>query len=246
MPRQARQKSASGYLHLIARGIGRQVLFEESEDYRRYLSLLERYSGETGVVVCAYCLMENHVHILVRDESGRTPLMMKKLGVSYSAYFNRKYDRHGHLFQDRYKSEAVEDDAYLLTVFRYILQNPKKAGICPVDRYPWSSYQHIKASDTFVDCTLIRGMLGGDRQLVAYIKAENNDTCMEYGGKWDDDLAKEKLCAVLDGQSGTILQSMDRAARNDALRRLKQAGLSVRQIERLTGIGRNIVQRVIE
>ena len=104
MPRQARVKSESGYTHLIVRGIGRQVLFEAREDYQFYLAILERYSHETEIQVCAYCLMENHVHLLVCDANARIALMMKKLGVSYSQYFNRKYKRQGHLFQDRYLS----------------------------------------------------------------------------------------------------------------------------------------------
>ncbi len=86
MPRQPRQHSESGYLHLIVRGIGKQLLFEEREDSHFFLSLLRRYSAETSVSVLAYCLMENHVHLLVRDEQGQTPLLMKKLGVSYSSY----------------------------------------------------------------------------------------------------------------------------------------------------------------
>ena len=86
MSRKARQLSSSGYLHLIARGIGRQALFEEKADYNFYLSILKEYSAETGIVVCCYCLMENHVHLLVHDKASQTPILMKKLGVSYSGF----------------------------------------------------------------------------------------------------------------------------------------------------------------
>ena len=95
-------------------------MFEEAADYQRFLSSLERICGETEVKICTYCLMENHVHLLVCDPKGHTPLMRQKLGVSYSQYFNRKYDRSGYLLQDRYKSEAIENNTYLLLVFRYI------------------------------------------------------------------------------------------------------------------------------
>ena len=114
--------SSSGYMHIITRGIGRQLLFEEDQDYLHYLAVLEKYSLETAVYICAYCLMENHVHLLVHGESEQIILFMKKLGVNYAGWFNWKYERTGHLFQDRYKSEPVEDDGYLLTVFRYNLQ----------------------------------------------------------------------------------------------------------------------------
>ena len=83
MPRQARQLSESGYLHLIVRGIGKQILFEDREDRLFFLSRLKRFCAETNVSVLAYCLMENHVHLLVHDQEHSTPLLMKKLGVPY-------------------------------------------------------------------------------------------------------------------------------------------------------------------
>jgi len=242
MPRQPRQTSESGHLHLIVRGIGRQALFEEGADYQFYLGILRRYARETGVAVCAYCLMENHVHLLARDAEGRTPQLMKKLGVSYSAYFNKKYERCGHLFQDRYLSEAIEDDAYLLTAFRYILNNPAKAGICPAAAYAWSSYAQYDQPESFVDTALLRGLIGDRAQLDAFLAGEGGSACMEYD-KRDEVWQQDLLRSILGTENGMVLQNMDRAARNDALHRLKEAGLTVRRIERLTGIGRNIIQR---
>ena len=115
MPRTARQFSHSGYMHVIIRGNGKQILFEDYEDHYFFLSILKRYCEETEVRILAYCLMENHVHLLVHDLEGNTSQMMKKIGVSYSGYYNRKYERTGHLFQDRFRSELIEDEAYLLT-----------------------------------------------------------------------------------------------------------------------------------
>ncbi|MBQ7184717.1 MAG: transposase [Clostridia bacterium] len=105
------------------------MLFEAEEDYAYYLDALEKYSRDLHVTVCAYCLMEDHVHLLMYDPEQRIPTLMKKLGVRYSYYFNRKYVRIGPVFGDRYRSEAVEDNRYLLSVYRYILREPEKAGI---------------------------------------------------------------------------------------------------------------------
>ena len=244
MPRQARALSEFGYMHLIVRGIGRQIIFEEAEDYQRFLTTLERFCGETEVKLSAYCLMENHVHLLVSDPKGNVPLLMKKLGVSYSRYFNGKYKRSGHLFQDRYLSEIVEDDAYLLMVFRYILNNPQKAGICEASNYPWSSYGQYENSATFIDLTRVRSLLGGTAQYAAFIEAVNEDQCMEWERTAkDDQWAKDILHKCLNVKSGTALQQYERNKRNEALRTLKARGLTVRQIERLTGINRNIVQK---
>lgn len=244
MPRQARQRSDSGYLHLIVRGIGKQFLFEEREDYTFFLSALRRYCGETGVRVLAYCLMENHVHLLVRDSEGCTPQLMKKIGVTYAQYFNRKYERSGHLFQDRYRSEAVEDESYLLAVFRYILNNPQKAGLGPVADYEWSSYAQYGDAGAFVDTALLQDLIGDWEQYTAFLAAGKADDCMEYEApRRDDAWAKAVIRDCLDGGSGMVLQSCDKAKRDAVLRQLKQKGLSVRQLERLTGINRGVIQK---
>ncbi len=244
MPRHGRVQSRSGYMHLIVRGIGKQILFEDTEDYNRFLSTLERFCMETGVRVCAYCLMENHVHLLIYDKKKNVSLMMKKLEVSYSMYFNRKYERSGHLFQDRYLSENVENDSYLLTVFRYILNNPHKAGICTTQAYPWSSYRQYEHPAPFMDLRLIRHLLGHCEQYTAFLHTENRDLCLEWEKrKHDDQWALDIIKKSLHVKSGTALQNFSRKERNEALRVLKKHGISIRQIERLTGINRNIVQK---
>ncbi len=243
MARQARELSDSGYMHVIVRGIGRQLLFETEEDYLFYLDALERYSKELHVTVCAWCLMENHVHLLLCDTGKQIPLLMKKLGVRYSWYFNQKYERTGHLFQDRYRSEKIEDDAYLTTVFRYILRNPEKAGICKASEYRWSSYAMYGVRTSFADTRALEEMVGDRAAYAAWIAEENEDECLEdTPPKHDDGWAIKEIHRQLHGESGTALQHMNKAERDEMLRKLKKAGLTVRQIERLTGINRGTVQ----
>ena len=244
MPRKARTISITGYFHVIVRGIGKQILFEENKDYGYYVSLLRKYAVETGVTICAYCLMDNHVHLLLNDVKGDLALFMKKMGVSYAIYFNKKYERTGHLFQDRFISEAVEDEGYLLTVFRYILNNPYAAGICPASEYLWSSYGRYEDPESFVDTTLLRQMIGNWEQYAEFIAEKNDDQCMEYFPvKKDDEWAKAKIHKVLGIESGTELQAYARSRRDEALRMLKKEGLTVRQIERMTGISHSVIQR---
>ena len=86
--------------------------------------------------------MNNHIHLLIKEGQEELGTVFRRIGAKYVYWYNRKYSRRGHLFQDRYKSEVVEDDGYLLTVLRYIHQNPLKAGIVKnIEQYPWSSYQ---------------------------------------------------------------------------------------------------------
>ncbi|MBR4502283.1 MAG: transposase [Clostridia bacterium] len=244
MARQARELSDSGYMHVIVRGTDRQPLFATEEDYAFYLASLDRYSLVLRVTVCAWCLMENHAHLLLYDTGKQIPTLMKKLGVRYSRYFNQKYDRTGHLFQDRYRSEKVEDDAYLATVFRYILRNPEKAGICKASEYRWSSYALYGNRESLADTGALEKIIGDQGAYETWIAEENDDECLEYmPPKHDDDWALKVIHKQLGGISGAALRDMDREVRNGALRKLKKAGLSVRQIERLTGINRGTIQK---
>ena len=244
MPRSPRTKSESGYMHLITRGISKQILFADRDDFRLFLSLLERYSRETEVTVCCYCLMDNHVHLLVYDPSGNVSLFMQKLNGSYSAYFNEKYDRSGHLFQDRFKSENIESENYLLTVFRYIMNNPQKAGICRASDYEWSSYRLYDRPDSFVRTGPFSELIGTREEYEAYIAAKNDDECMEYGSeRHDDQWALREIRKTIGTENVMELQSWPREKRNAAIRMLKEKGLKIRQIERLTGINRGMIQK---
>ena len=244
MARKKRESSETGYFHLITRGNNKQILFEEDEDYRFYLSRLGKYSREQEITINAYCLMENHVHLLVNDQQGHVPEMMQKIGISYTKYYNDKYERGGHLFQGRYLSEPIRDGVYLLTVFRYILNNPRKAGICPADQYRWSSYRAYFKTGTSINIGFVRERFPTAEMYREYIGTANDDVCMEYEkAAQDDDWALETIRNSLGIVSGSELQGLQKKERDSALKRLKAAGLTVRQIERLTGISRNIIQR---
>ena len=245
MARRVRAQSNTGYLHLILRGNNKQILFEEDEDYRFFLSRLGRYARETEVTLNAYCLMENHVHLLVNDQQGNVSEMMKKLEVSYTKRYNEKYECCGHLFQGRFLSELVQTEVYLLTVFRYILNNPQKAGICRADQYRWNSYKAYFRESAAIDLSFIRERFPTEKEYREYIGTPNEDDCMEYEPPVrDDEWAKGIIRRCFGVASGTELQNWEREKRDKALKQLKDEGLTVRQIERLTGIGRGIVQRL--
>ena len=231
-------------MHLITRGVGKQLIFETGSDYRFFLKMLEKFSGETDVKILAYCLMSNHVHLLVFDAFGNTSSMMRKLETTYAAHFNEKYERVGHLFQNRFLNENIANERQLLTVFRYILNNPEKAGICKASSYAWSSYACCDNPDSFVDTSLLLDLIGGRNAFREFMSEENNDVCLEPSDyRRNDQWAKQKLPQILHVESGTFIQQLSRRERDAALRELKENGLSLRQIERLTGISKSVVQR---
>jgi putative transposase len=129
--------------HIIQRGNNRSACFYSEADYRRYLQDLDEQSEKYGCRIHAYCLMTNHVHLLVTPELVESAgLMMKNLGQRYVQYINRSYRRSGTLWEGRFRSCLAQDETYVLACYRYIELNPVRA--CMVDHpaeYSWSSYR---------------------------------------------------------------------------------------------------------
>lgn len=235
---------SSTILHVIVRGNGKQILFEDYSDYMHFLELLKKYRDETNVILLAYCLMDNHAHLLVMDLEHQISVFMKRLGISYAMYFNRRYDHVGHVFQGRFLSENITSDLYLRTVFRYILKNPEKAGIAKASDYRWNSYHEYGKSGCLCDSSCLLYLIGDLDSLDALLDEADETEVMEYyRTKHDDEWALKIICSSLQIQSGTELQHFPKAERNDALAFLKGQGLTVRQLERLTGISKGVIQR---
>lgn len=243
MPRQARIKSESGYYHILLRGIGKQRIFEDCKDREKFIEILKKYKEELQYKVIAYCLMENHVHLLIEDVNRQLDLMMKKIAGSYAYYFNWKYERVGHLFQDRFKSEPVEDDIYFLTVIRYIHQNPYKAGISEIGDYRWSSYSDYVRQQGLSDTEKTLEMLGGKNAFIEFVNENEERNCLDVSSvhRLTDEKAAEIIKRTINLKNIQDIQSFDVATRNMVLHSLKDEGISIRQLERLTGINRGVI-----
>jgi len=253
MARRPRVRSKSGIYHIIMRGINRQTIFEDEEDCNKFIETLKKYKEICGFELYAYCLMENHLHLLLKE--GKEPLeqVMRKICGSYVYWYNQKYDRIGSLFQDRYASEPVEDDAYFLAALRYIFQNPVKAGlVTSVWEYIWSNYNEYIVKNKMTDVNFVFGMLNINKEIAIkkfeeYIKKTNNDTCLDItkGCKIADKDARIIIKNICKIDHTTDLQKFDICFRNSCLKELKEKHrLSIRQIERLTGINRGIISKL--
>ena len=242
MPRCARILSESGYYHVVNRGVGRQILFEDKEDYVRFLDTLRRYLKEEPFELIAYCLMENHFHLLLHVEDNLERIM-KRLSCSYAHYFNEKYEREGHLFQDRFRSEPITDDSYLLAAVRYIHNNPMKAGICSREGYPWSSWHEYVEQPDLVSTDIVLSITDGIDGFLELSRSNEDLEALDIAEKAgvSDSEAQNIIRKELHLESGTQLQGMGRAERDAAIRLLKEHHLSVRQIARLTGINRGVI-----
>lgn len=141
MPREARKLSSINIYHIMIRGNRKQDIFLEDEDRFKFIKVLKKTKQKKEYMLYAYCLMNNHVHLLIKEKDEQLSQTMKRINVSYVNYFNQKYQQVGHLFQDRFRSEPIEDENYLLAVLSYIHNNPLNAFIAKnLEEYAWSSY----------------------------------------------------------------------------------------------------------
>ena len=172
MARRPRVFAPGLLYHVIVRGNQRRKTFRCDDDYKAYLDRLERYRAKCQVRIYAYCLMPNHVHLLV--ETGSTPLakFMQGLQQSYTQHFNRSYRKVGHLFQGRYKAIICHRDKYLLALVRYIHLNPVRAKLAArPERYRYSGHNSYLTNGTakIVEVTPILKLLGGKKAYERFV-----------------------------------------------------------------------------
>jgi REP element-mobilizing transposase RayT len=235
----------------MLRGINRQNIFECDEDHVRFLEAVAAVKEISDFELFGYCLMGNHVHLLLKTGQEPLGIIFKRIGVRYVSWFNRKYVRSGHLFQGRFKSEPVEDSRYLLAVLRYIHNNPVKAGLCRrVDEYRWSSCRdYIAKNSSLADTTAVLTMLSSSptnaaARFMEFMQIDTDDEFLDVEAlaeNPDDALRRklEKLCGI---STVAQFQALPVKERNRNIRILRDAKLSIRQISRMTGIPFGIVR----
>ncbi len=251
MPRHARKKSSIQTYHVVIKGADRQLLFEETKDYLKYLDILEFYKQECQFELYAYCLMSNHVHLLIHTPITPLETIFRKINTTYACWFNLKYSRTGSVQDGRYFSEPVDTIDYLLTVVRYIHYNPAKAGLEtePGTGYLWSSFiEYQKEISGLADTEYVLKMFEGIDQ---FLKMHNNipcDVCLDIKKcrkRIPDDVAKDMIAENCNCNSTADFQKLSTIVRNKYIVLLHQKGISVRQLNRLTGIPRGVIEKTI-
>ena len=245
MTRTSRLLSESGWYHVIVRGNGRQLLFEDDDDRELFCRLMSEHFAKAHVLLGAWCLMSNHVHLLVEDPQQHISQAIHGLATAYALRFNARTGHVGSVFQGRYKSIPIETDHQLLGVVRYIHENPERAGVARASEYRWSSYREYVGAFSMCNSSAIRELMdefGGfeavsaDDRFGGYVER----SC----GRVVDEDALLAAKSALDGIDPASLKGLDIAYRNACLQRLRSAGLTIKQVERVTGIGRSVISRV--
>ncbi|HWQ77074.1 MAG TPA: transposase [Syntrophomonas sp.] len=254
MARKARERCESCIYHVVLRGINRQDIFYDDDDFKRFLETIKKKKTESQFELYGYCLMSNHVHILIHEKNDNISRIMSRIGTSYAWWYNRKYDRTGHVFQGRYGSECIDNDTYLLAVIRYIHNNPVKAKIIQeAEDYRWSSIHAYYGGNEYpvglTETEFILGIIDENKteaikKFEEYMKQENEDNCLDdqIRLRKTDSEVKAEIEAIMNGEPIEKLPALEKAKRQEILRKIKKSeGITQRQIARVTGLNQGII-----
>ena len=252
MPRTARKKSSTGIYHIMLRGIDRQKIFRDRKDYSHFMIILRECKEKSDFKLYAYCLMPNHVHFLIKSENEPLDIIMKRIASRYASWFNFKYQRIGHLFQDRYKSECVENEEYFLTVLRYIMQNPIKAKLeRQMGVYAWTSYrEYYLREGNVADFEPVIKMYGEHSALIRFLNTANEDQIMdadeESTYRMNENKSKEIFYSVTGLKETSDFLELDKGIQNNYIFKMHENGVPIMHISRMTGISKSSVHRIIK
>jgi REP element-mobilizing transposase RayT len=244
MPRQQRDKSNTGYYHIMIQGHDRKDIFIDDQDKMYFIEILKtkKENNRYGLI------MDNHAHLLLQEREEGIASIMKRINVSYVFYFNKKYKKTGHLFQDRYRSEKIEDDSYLLMATRYIHKNPVKAGIVKkAEKYKWSSYKAYIEEDTVlakaIDKELVLGIFSEDKneakeEFIKFTNMKEEDKFIEID---------EKANRMEESQALKLWEELikNEESLEEKLKKFKEkTKLPLRKLAEITGTNKDTINKI--
>lgn len=250
MARKPRAQSKTGIHHVMLRGINKQIIFHDKEDSYKFLKILSSAKEKLDFDIFAYCIMNNHVHLLIKEKENTIGQIIGTIASKFATWYNAKYERVGYLFQDRFKSEAVETNEYFLTVIRYIHQNPVKAALCKtVGEYEFSSYNEYLSTpflinkDFVFECTNMQSFLALHTNII-------DDDCLEMKEESNIRITDEKSQFIFEKYTGCKNEAeflrLPETQKQNNIHELYKLGLSIRQICLLTGITKHHVIKHIK
>ncbi len=233
----------------MLRGVNGQQIFEDKEDCEKIIQILKDYKVISEYKIFAYCLMGNHIHLLMQEITEPIEVFMKRITTKFVYWYNIKYKRTGHLFQDRFKSEPVEDDTYLLTVLRYIHRNPIKAGLVDgVEAYEYSSYNEYVYGSDLIDTEYVFEIMSKE-ELQQFNQEESLDKCLDVEDKTRvrviDEEAKIIIAKISKCKNATEFQYLKNNFQEKYIKKFYDKGISIRQISRLCGVSKGRVEKCV-
>lgn len=243
MSRHPRQLSKSGIYHVIIRGNNKQNIFLDDNDRKLFIKKMYYYAKQEEIKILAYCLLNNHVHILVGNATTTLSKFMLRLNTSYSRLFNIKYDRTGHLFQGRFLSTPIETNEKFKITIRYILKNSDKKNTGKYIDYKWSNYKNLTES-SYSQNKFIFDIFHSKKEFINYISEKIIDINFDYDTniRFSDKQALKLIKKLLKIDDPTKLLQYDKNTLVHKIKILKKHKLSQNQISRITGVSRKIIR----
>ena len=258
MSRLARSNSKirTNTYHILLRGINKQDIFIDKYDKDKFTKYLFETKEKYNYSIYSYVIMNNHVHLNIYDKEDSMSKIIHKLCTSYGMYFNKKYERVGHIFQNRFKSIGIDTEEYLLNLVRYIHRNPEKDGISKLNKYKWSSYnEYINNSKFITDIDFILDLFDEDRKkaiekFVQYnqlVDRLHSDAEYEFESRLSDEDANYCIKRILNIKNILEIQNYKKAKKCEMIYKISQiAGISSSQMVRLLGMSKRTIQRIIK
>ena len=250
-------KTITGFYHVCARGTGKQLIFENDADRWEFLELMRECCRDTRVTIVAWCLMGGHVDLVLLDYEDEMSAAMQRLLLTYARRFNKRTGRAGCLFCERFERRSLDTDWQVMEAIRSVHADPQEAGISLIERYPWSSFpEHLCAYDGdaadvargFSDPSCVLELFGSAEGFIAYSLSTPDGSepalCDMKETEWERHAFADKMAKSL-GVPLHGVKAAPSAQRNIVILGLHDAGFTVRQIERYTGIGKSTVSRIV-
>ena len=254
MPRKPRTLSSTGIYHIILRSVNQHIIFEEDSDYQKFLFILSDCKKKYDIDIYAYCLMDNHIHILLLLPKDKLSSFFQSLGTRFVRWYNNKYSRSGHLFQDRFYSSAIENNHAFLSALIYIHDNPVKANMCRhASEYRWSSIgAYYGAKNSLVNLSFAYNIAGSKDSLLHFFAQEtvsSDDPLFKKDHRqtnhfFTDEKALAVFKSVTHLSSASEATTLEKAKRNAYIRALKEKSLTIKQIARIMDVSASTVKRI--
>lgn len=246
---KSRIHSANGMYHVVIKGNNQNDVFCDEEDNLKFLYILKDVQDADKVDFYAYCLMVNHAHLILRIKKENISQVMRSIMLRYVKWYNKKYERTGRLFEDRFFSNPIATKAYFLAALRYVYNNPVKAGLCrSVAGYRWSSFKQLFLENTGVIPDLTQALHKISLCDASFsVLDDNMDMSMwEPRAHLVDTDAIEIVKATIGIDAWKDIQSISKAEIYNCVNILVEHGASKRQICRVLGITRYNLRRLLK
>ena len=236
-----------GFYHIINRGVERRNIFLEEEDYDKFLSILTEVFKQYDIILHSYCLMTNHYHLLIQTKTKNISATMKRLNSLYSIYFNKKYNRFGHLWQGRFASYYLYDDIHFWYVTKYIERNPIKANMVKmIDHYKYQSFFQWKFKLKYLP--LIKNSKIFDMTIKEYeefINSDIQDELLEKIYMSPKYIKKNDKMTILYKRLETFFEEDRDINRNKNIKKAFEYGYTKTEISNYLNLSYNAIKNII-